>query len=206
MQYTKIFMLSTLLFSSLTNYAQLGTDNVYKNKSFGYKGKPITIQPGIGMRFKFGKDIMLSNLMIANPRKHFSVAAHTSFSYNNLFHRNFNYIKTNYDYSISQTLGFGTTLFSKRTTHSFLIMAGLKYNNFKQTLENPEFEKVSAAVSAINPDLGFRYNFTYGIKKYFFHTGLYIPLYPYPVKTTNIEAMDGNLKNISFEVGLGVRL
>ncbi|HMK06212.1 MAG TPA: hypothetical protein VK476_01700 [Flavobacterium sp.] len=123
-----------------------------------------------------------------------------------MFQRNFNYIKTNYDYAISQTLGIGTTLYSKRASHSFLFMAGIKYDNFKETLENPKFDGVSTSVSAINPDLGFRYNFTYGIKKYFFHSGLYIPLSPYPFKTTNIQAIDGNLKNISLEVGLGIRI
>lgn len=206
MQQNKIIMAIALLFTFSTSFGQLDSNSHYTNKPAGFDREAISIQPGIGMRAKFGKDLMLTNLVLAHPRKHLSFAAHTSVSYNNLLQRNFNYIKTNYDYSISQTLGAGTTHFAKRASHSFLLMFGVKYNGFKETLENPKFEKVSASVSAMSPDLGFRYNFTYGVKKYFFHSGLYLPLYPYPVKTANIQAITGNLGNISLEVGVGIRM
>lgn len=197
MRHKIYYLLFVLLFSSTTGYTQSASKN---------QAKIITIQPGVGIRMNFGKDLILSNLILANQYKYLSIAAHSSVSYNNMLHRNFNYIKTNYDYSISQTFGVGTTLFGKRTTHSFLLMFGLKYSNFKQTLENPEFEQISNKVSALSPDMGFRYNFTYGTKRYFFHTGLYLPLYPYPFKSKNIEAVDGNLKSIALEAGVGIRI
>lgn len=197
MRHSIYIPLFILLFSSMTGYAQSASK---------IQTKAITIQAGVGVRVNFGKDIILSNLILANPYKHLSIATHSSVSYNNLLHRNFNYIKTNYDYSVSQSIGAGTTIFGKRSTHSFLLMFGLKYNNFKQTLQNPEFEQVTIKVSALSPDMGFRYNFTYGIKKCFFRGGLYIPLYPYPIKSLNIEAIDGNLKNIALEAGIGIKI
>lgn len=197
MQHKIYYLLFVLLFTSTTGYTQSTSKN---------QARAITIQPGIGMRLNFGKDLIVSNLVITNPYNHLSIAAHSSVSYNNMLHRNFNYIKTNYDYSISQSVGAGTTIFGKRITHSFLLMLGLKYSNFKQTLQNPEFEQVASKVSALSPDMGFRYNFAYGTKKYFFHTGLYLPLYPYPFKSKNIEAIDGNLKSITLEAGVGIRI
>ena len=205
MQPKIVLTVIALILTVSASYARIDSTDHSVNKTSGLNPKEITIQPGIGIRINFGKDLLLTNLVIANPRKHLSVASHTSFSYNDLLHRNFNYIKTNYDYSISQSLGVGATLSGKKASHSFLFMFGLKYNNFKETLENPKFEKVSATVSAVSPDMGLRYNFTYGTRKYFFHSGLYLPLYPYPFKTTNIEAADGNLHNISIEVGVGIR-
>ena len=44
----------------------------------------------------------------------------------------------------------------------FSFIAGIKYETFKETLENPEFENVSASISTVNPDLGLMYNFKIG--------------------------------------------
>lgn len=206
MQEKRIIIAAALFFTFSTSFGQFDSNSQHMNKPAVFDREAITIQPGIGMRVNFGKDLMLTNLFMAHPRNHLCFAAHTSLSYNNLLHRNFNYIKTNYNYSFGQSLGVGTTHFAKRTSHSFLLMFGLKYTSFKESMENPKFEKVSASVSAVSPDMGFRYNFTYGVKKYFFHSGLYLPIYPYPVKTDNIQAITGNLSNISLEVGLGVRM
>ena len=206
MQQNKIIMAIILLFSCSTSFGQSDSNCNDMHKAKMSFRKTITIQPGIGMRTNFGKDLVFTNLVVAQPLKHVSVAAHTSLSYNNLLHRNFNYIKTNYNYSVGQSVGAGATLFGKRSSHSLLLMFGIKYTDFKETLENPKFEKVSASINATSPDMGLRYNFTYGIKKYFFHSGLYLPLYPYPVKTSNIEAVTGNLSSIRLEVGLGIRM
>jgi len=206
MQQNKIIMAIILLFSFSTSLGQSDSNRNDMRKAKMSFRKTITIQPGIGMRTNFGKDLVFSNLVVAQPMKHLCVAAHTSLSYNNLLHRNFNHIKTNYNYSIGQSLGAGTTFFAKRSSHSILLMFGVKHTNFRETLDNPKFEKVSASISATSPDMGLRYNFPYGIKKFFFHWGFSLPLYPYPVKTSNIEAVTGNLSTISLEVGLGIRL
>jgi hypothetical protein len=73
-------------------------------------------------------------------------------------------------------------------------------------LENPDFETVSASVSSLDPDVGLMYNIKIGKKKYFFSYRTYIPLYPYPFKSTDVWTLDGNMANLSFEFGLGIRL
>jgi len=50
------------------------------------------------------------------------------------------------------------------------------------------------------------YNFKKGSKKYFFSFRMYVPLYPWPVKDSNILAVDGNMNNISLEFGLGIKV
>jgi hypothetical protein len=85
-------------------------------------------------------------------------------------------------------------------------MAGIKYGAYKETLENPDFETVSASVSSVSPDVGLMYNLKLGKKKYFFSYRMYIPLYPYPFKTSDVNAIDANMANISMEFGLGIRL
>lgn len=203
----KIYIqLIALVLISTAGLAQSESKKISVNENRRFQFKDVSIQPGVGMRMNFGKDLILTNLIIAHSHEHISLAAYSSISQNNLFQRNFNYIKTNYDYSVSQSVGVGTTLFWKYTSHSFLFMLGVKYTNFKQTLQNPELEQVASKVSALSPDMGFRYNFTYGIKKWFFHAGLYLPLYPYPFKSANIEAIDGNLKNIALEAGVGIKI
>ena len=54
--------------------------------------------------------------------------------------------------------------------------------------------------------MGVMYNLKLGQKKYFFSYRMYIPLSPYPLKTIDINAVDGNLANISLEMGVGIRL
>ncbi len=45
-----------------------------------------------------------------------------------------------------------------------------------------------------------------GKKKYFSSYRMYIPLNPYPLKSTDILAIDGNLANMTLEFGVGTRL
>lgn len=204
MQQKKMIIAIILLFPFLTSRGQADSNRIETiNTSFR---KTLTVQPGIGIGNHFGKDLLCTNLLVAQPLKYLSIAVHTSLSYNNLLHRNFNYIKTNYNYSVCQSVGVGTAVVAKKSSHSLWLMFGLKHTGFKETLENPKFERVSKSISATSPDLGLRYNFTYGLGKCFFHTGLCLPLYPYPVKTSNPEALTENLGSINLEIGLGIRL
>jgi hypothetical protein len=150
-------------------------------------------------------DFIVSNLIQWNIKKRFSIISYTSYSYNTLV-RDFNYIKTDYNYSLSQKFGIGTSLYTKHSSHNFSFIAGIRYVAFKETLENPDFETVSASVSSLDPDIGLMYNIKIGKKKYFFSYRTYIPLYPYPFKSTDIWTIDGNMANLSFEFGLGIRL
>jgi hypothetical protein len=168
--------------------------------------RKVTTEPAIGLNPYPTSDLVFSNLVQWNMKKHLSIVSHTSYAFNNAFLRVNNYIQTNYNYSLSQKFGIGTSLYSKRSSHTFSLMAGIKYDSFKETLENPEFEKVSATESFISPDVGLMYSLKVGKKKYFFSFRTFIPLYPYPFKSTDVYSMDGNMANLSLEFGFGIRL
>ena len=169
--------------------------------------RELTVEPGVGIHTNFGTDILLTNLVQWNPVKRFSLAAHTSFNFNNAFKRDFNYVKTNYNYSINQKFGAGTTFYSrKRGSHTLLLMVGFKYTAFKETLYNPDFDKVSVSISGFNPDYGMMYSYKRGLKKCFFTFRMYIPLYPWPAKGSNIDYIDANRDNIALELGVGIRI
>ncbi len=168
--------------------------------------RQLTIEPGIGIHTNFGTDLLLSTLVQWNPEKHLSLASHTSFNINNISQRDFNGIKTDYNYSINQKFGVGTTFYSKRSSNTFLLMAGVKYTSFKETLVSPNNNKVSAAINAFSPDYGLMYSLKKGVKKYFFSFRMYVPIYPWPVKDFNISAADGNMNNIALEFGVGIKI
>ncbi len=176
--------------------------NLYK----GFPAQNLKIAPAIGLNPWPTSDLVISNLVQWDIKKRLSLLSYTAYTYNSVFLRDFNHIKTNYNYSLSQKLGVGTTLYSKRAAHTFSLLGGIKYNSFKETLENPEFEKVSASVSSVSPDFGGMYHLQVGKKKYFFSYRMYLPLYPYPTQRLDITSIDGNMANVSLEFGLGIRL
>ncbi|HRJ30549.1 MAG TPA: hypothetical protein PLV21_17345 [Cyclobacteriaceae bacterium] len=177
-----------------------------QNKSSTAVVSELTIEPGVGVHTNFGTDFLVTNLIQWNPTRRFSLGAHTSFNYNNISQRDFNYVKTNYNYSINQKFGAGTTFYSKKSSHTFLLMVGFKYTAFKETLYNPDFDKVSVAIKGFSPDYGLMYSYKKGLKKCFFTFRMYIPLYPWPVKGSDIDYIDGNRDNIALELGIGVRI
>lgn len=168
--------------------------------------RKVTIEPAIGLNPYPTSDLVFSNLVQWNVKKHLSLVSHTSYAYNNVFLRVNNYVNTDYNYSLSQKFGVGTSLYSKRSSHTFSFIAGIKYDSFKETLKNPEFEQVSAAESFISPDAGLMYSLKVGRNKYFFSFRTYIPLYPYPLKSSDVYSMDSNMANLSLEFGFGIRL
>ena len=85
-------------------------------------------------------------------------------------------------------------------------MVGAKYTAYQETLNNPNFESVSSAVSSWSPDYGMMYSWKKGVKKCFFSFRLYLPLYPWPTKGSDINYVDGNLNNIALEFGVGIKL
>lgn len=166
----------------------------------------LTIEPGIGIHTNFGTDVLVTNLVQWNPRKHLSIASHTSFNINNITQRYFNGIKTDYNYSINQKFGIGTTFYAKKWSHTFLLMAGARYTTYRETLDDERFDKVSTSISTFSPDYGLMYSLKRGWKKYFFTYRMYVPLYPWPIKGSNILYVDGNIDNIALEVGIGVKI
>lgn len=166
----------------------------------------LTIEPGIGVHTNFGVDLLFTNLVQWNPYKRLSVASYSSFNVNNITQRSFNHIKTNYNYSVNQKFGVGTSLFAKRSMHTFLFMIGAKYTSYKETLDSDDFEKTDVAIDALSPDYGLMYSLKWGWKKYFFTARTYLPLYPWPTKGSNPLYLDGNMNNISLELGIGIKI
>ena len=193
-----------LILSTFSSFAAKTNSTETPKKKY-IPGK-LTLEPALGIHPSPTADLSISNMIQWNPARKLSIVSHTSYSFNNAFHRNFNYIKTNYNYSLSQIAGIGTTFYAKHSSHAFSLMAGIKYDAYKETLENPEFESFSASANSLRPDAGLMYNLKIGTKKFFFSYRMYIPLYPYPFKSTDIYSIDGNLANISLEFGLGIWL
>ncbi len=194
----------TLLFATfLISGAQ---EDTTETVAMDYPVRTLTIEPAIGINPWPMSDMFISNLMQWNIYKRLSILSYSSYSYNNAFLRKFNHIKTNYNYSLNQKFGVGTSLYSENYSHTFSLMGGIKYDAFKETLENPEFENVSASMSSVSPDFGLMYNLKRGVGKYFFSFGMYIPLYPYPMKTVDSWSIDGNMANLSLEFGIGISL
>lgn len=197
------FLLSTLLVSA-KGFAQKVPATITK------KPAPVvrllTIEPGVGVHTNFGVDLLFTNLIQWNPYKRVSVASHSSFNVNNINKRNFNHIKTNYNYSVNQKFGVGTSLYSKKSTHTFLLMVGANFTSYKETLDRDDFEKTGAAIDALSPDYGLMYSLKWGREKCYFTVRTYLPLYPWPVKGSNTLYLDGNINNISLELGIGVKI
>lgn len=168
--------------------------------------RELTIEPAVGIHTNFGTDLLLTNLVQWNPTRRFSLASHTSVNFNNILQRDVNYVKTNYNYSINQKFGAGANLYSKKSSHTILLMIGFKYTAFKETLYNPDLDKVSVSIAGFSPDYGVMYSYKRGLKKCFFTFRTYIPLYPWPVKGSDIDYIDGNRDNIALELGVGVRI
>lgn len=166
----------------------------------------LTIEPAIGIHTNFGMDLLLTNLIQWNPYKRLSLASYSSYNINNITQRNFNHIKTNYNYSINQKLGVGTSFYFRKITHTFLLMAGVKYTSYKETLDSADFEKTGVAIDALSPDYGLMYSLKWGRKKCFFTVRTYLPLYPWPTKGSNPLYLDSNMNNISLELGIGIKI
>ena len=203
MKQQKILFVIILVLSFANSFAQR---NIPAIKEKHTTARQLTIEPGIGIHTNFGTDLLVSNLIQWNPQKHLSLASHSSFNINNPFQRDFNGIKTDHNYSINQKFGVGTTFYSKRSSNTFLLMAGVKYTSFQETLINPDHNKVSTSINSISPDYGLMYSLKKGVKKYFFSFRMYVPLYPWPIKDLNVYAADGNMNNIALEFGAGIKI
>ena len=203
MKIIKYLSITVLLFSVCELSAQRDSTETV---DIDYPVRKLTIEPAIGINLWPMSDMLISNLVQWNINRRLSILSFSSVSYNNAFLREFNYIKTNYNYSISQKFGIGVSFYTENTSHMFSFIAGIKYDAFKETLENPEFENVSASENSVSPDLGLLYNLKVGKGDFFYNFRTYIPLYPYPTKSLDIWTIQGNLSNLSLEFGVGICL
>lgn len=191
----------------ILNYTSAaGQNDSLQNAKSQFPLRKLTLEPAIGINPMPMSDLVVSNLVQFNVKKHFNIVSRSAVTFNTAFERDFNYIKTDYNYSLSQTFGIGTSFYLKHSAHTFSLMGGIKYIATKETLNNPDFEKISVASHTNSPDLGLMYNLKIGKQKYFFSYRMYIPLYPYPFKTYDFTAIDATLAGISLEFGVGVRL
>ncbi len=202
MKLNKSIFTLMIAFSSVNCFAQPAT----KSNPQKYVHRLLTIEPSIGIHTNFGTDLLLSTLVQWSPERRLAFASHSSYNINNLSQRNFNFIKTDYNHSFNQKFGIGSTFYWKKSSHSFFFMAGFKYTAYQETLDNPDLDKTSTAIRSLSPDYGLMYSLKKGGKKCFFTFRAYIPLYPWPVKGTNILYIDGNQNNIALEFGVGVKI
>lgn len=168
--------------------------------------RKLTIEPGVGIHTNFGTDFLLSNLVQWNPNQRLAFASHSSYSINNVTQRNFNHIRTTYNYSLNQKFGAGTTVYSKKFSHTFMFMVGVKYTAFQETLNNPNFNTVNSSVSASSADYGMMYSLKRGWKNYFFTGRFYIPLHPWITKGAHLENVQGTLRDVALEFGVGIKI
>jgi hypothetical protein len=203
MKNSNLLIIAILLAVCTPGFSQVQTDSADVSQS---AIRFLTIEPGVGIHTNFGTDVLLSTLVQWNPRKRVSVAAYSAYSINNVTQRYFNHIRTNYNYSFNQKFGAGTTLFSRRASHTLLLMMGMKYTAFQETLENPNLIRVSTSIKSWNADYGILYSRKHGWKRYFFTTRFYLPLSPWLAKGGRIENVQGTLRDIALEVGMGIRL
>lgn len=145
----------------------------------------------------------VSVMMLHPLNSRFSVVSHSMISFS-LFRNSLDeYIKTHYNYSLSQKLGIGYSLYGKKgkSRHSLLALGGIRHIAFKETLQNPDLEQISISTHSTVGDYGLMYEFSVGKKRYTFDTRLYLPFSPiryYP---------QGTLTNLIYlEVGIGIRL
>lgn len=164
--------------------------------------KVLEIKPAIGATGSPVKTTV-SVMMLHPLNSRFSVVSHTMISFS-LFRNSFDeYIKTHYNYSLSQKLGIGYSLYGKKgkSRHTLLALGGVRHIAFKETLQNPDLEQISISTHSTVGDYGLMYEFSVGKKRYTFDTRLYLPFSPiryYP---------QGTLTNLIYlEVGIGIRL
>lgn len=196
----------SLFFILVSLTAASGQNGSIKTPRHSYPMAKLTIEPAIGLNPYAMDNVLVSTIVQWNIERRLSIVSYTSYAYNNAMGRDFNFIRTDYNNSVSQKFGIGTSLFGKRSSHTFSMMAGIKYDAFQETLHHPEFEPVSASVKSVSPDFGLMYNWKLGMGKCFFSYRMYLPIYPYPLKSFDIWSIDGNLANITMEFGVGIRL
>lgn len=135
--------------------------------------------------------------------RRWSVAAHTMYSF--LMVKNFkqSFIKTNYNYSLTQKFGVGYSLYGSggNSRHTVLVMGGIKYVAFSETMANPELDAVTTSTRTVLPEYGLMYELSLGRKRCTFDTRLYLPFHPIQVYPM------GTLTNLAYlEFGIGVKL
>lgn len=166
----------------------------------------LTIEPAIGIHTNFGTDVVISNLVQYNQSKNLSFGSYSAYNINNATQRNFNLIKTDYNFSLNQKFGIGLTFTAKKFINTFFLMGGAKYTSFKETLNNPNLDRVSTSVKSMTADYGVMYSVKRSKGRYYLTTRFYLPLSPWLNRGAKIDYLQGTLRDISLEVGVGIKI
>jgi hypothetical protein len=205
----KMTIMKTFAYAFALLFAVLkegSAQNTGAENQVGGTQRQFTIEPSVGIHTNFGTDLLISTLVQRNVNQRFCVATHSSYNINNITQRHFNHIKTEYNFSLHQKFGLGYTRYAKKSSHTFFVMAGARYTAFKETLHHPDLNEASLSVSAFSPDYGVMYSLKKGVKDCFITFRAYVPLYPWPLKGSDIFYVDGNRDNIALEVGVGFKI
>ena len=189
-------ILLTILFLVFLHFGYAQTGNEPAKYPYG----KLTVEPGIGthlMSIMGAPNVQVSNLLQYNINKRIGLVSHISFSYGFPNNRIVD-VQQNYSYSISKKFGFGTSLFSKRGSNSFYLLAGVKYDRYSGTLNNEQLpETITTKTSSFTVDYGLMYSLRLGRHKYFMSSRLYIPLK---------DGLAGMSENANLELGVGIRI
>jgi hypothetical protein len=166
-----------------------------------YPTRKWTLEPAIGMRLSaaFGLvDIQVSCLSQYAINRRLSVASHTAFSFDLNTFKAFKNIDPKYSFTTFQKFGIGTALYTKRTSHSFFLLAGGKYFTYSGSIKNPKLEdRVQSKFNTFSFDKGLMYNLKIGRGSSYFSGRIYAPVF------------DGKwiaLENAAAELGAGFHL
>ncbi|GAB4039392.1 hypothetical protein [Spirosoma gilvum] len=171
-----------------------------RNDPANYPYGKFTVAPGLGthlMSIMGAPNAQVSNLLQYNIYKRISLVSYISFSYGFPNNRIVD-VQQHYSYSIDKKFGFGTSLFTKKGSNSFYLLAGVKYDSYSGTLSNEQLpETITTKTSSFTVDYGIMYNLRLGRNKYFMSTRLYIPLK---------DGLAGMSENANLELGVGIRI
>ena len=159
----------------------------------------LTTEPAIGTHLSMSgaPDLQISNLLQYNINKKLGLISHTAISFGFPMSRMSDIIQ-NYNYSLFQKIGIGTSFHLKNTIHVISFLGGIKYNAYSGTLSNDQLpEHITTKTSSTTSDYGFMYNFKLVRRKYFLSTRLYVPAK---------DGLAGISENSTLEIGMGIRL
>ncbi len=180
-----------LFFLSIAGFSQ-------SNK---YPIRKLSIEPAIGLRLSSAMgliDIQVSGLVQYQLNKRFSLASHTAVSFDINSFKAFKNINVKNSMTTFQKFGIGTSLYTKRSSHTFFLMAGGKYFTYSASIDNPKLEdNVKTRISTFAFDKGLLYNLKLGRGNSYFSSRIYAPVF---------DRKWLILENTSLEFGAGFKI
>lgn len=166
-----------------------------------YPIRKLSIEPALGSRLSsvFGLvDVQVSGLAQYQLNRRFHLASHTAVSFDLNCFEAFKNINVKYSITTFQKFGVGTSLYTKRSSHTLFLMAGGKHFTYSASMDNPKLEdNVNTKFATMAFDKGLLYNLKIGVGKIYFSGRIYAPVF------------DGKwmiIENTSLEFGVGFQI